>query len=261
MVTVFGGENDRLYQVVIEGINTICFEKESTKKALPYIGYSLGGDGSRLGNANWLIKSTGWSHPGYVWIDRWLADMKNAEILEIGPGFGLMSYAFLKLYPHISISWMIFGDENKIELADNGYEKGLRKVKNAFEEGRINYFFGRIERDNKISNTFDVILMTEVFEHFALNPVKTLERIKTLLRPGGRLLLTTPNWGHLPTFNSWKELPENDETEEQRYLELLRCGHVYQYSKSELDDIFSDAGLKIEKYEVSESNNHNYLLY
>jgi SAM-dependent methyltransferase len=41
--------------------------------------------------------------------------------------------------------------------------------------------------------TFDLILLTEVIEHLPAHPVRVLRPLLELLRPGGRLYLTTPN--------------------------------------------------------------------
>ncbi|MCR5420399.1 MAG: class I SAM-dependent methyltransferase, partial [Lachnospiraceae bacterium] len=121
--------------------------------------------------------------------------------------------------------------------------------------------FGRIERDKDlITEKYDLIIMTEVFEHFALNPVPIMRMIKDSLSCDGRMLLTTPNWGHLPTFATWRDLPDDNETDETRYGELLECGHVYQYDYNEMAEIIKEAGFEIEYYELSESNNHNLFL-
>jgi len=45
---------------------------------------------------------------------------------------------------------------------------------------------------------FHVVLLTEVIEHFTFNPVEFWKRIYRLLAPGGRIVVTTPN------YYSWK---------------------------------------------------------
>src|SRR5947209_2403772 len=40
---------------------------------------------------------------------------------------------------------------------------------------------------------FDAALMTEVVEHLRDYPARTLDEVHRILRPGGRLYLTTPN--------------------------------------------------------------------
>lgn len=42
--------------------------------------------------------------------------------------------------------------------------------------------------------TFDLILLTEVLEHLLVHPVVVLKQLRELLRPGGHLYLTAPNF-------------------------------------------------------------------
>ena len=41
--------------------------------------------------------------------------------------------------------------------------------------------------------TFDVVLLCEVLEHFVNDPLHAMKEISRVLKPGGRLVLTTPN--------------------------------------------------------------------
>lgn len=42
-------------------------------------------------------------------------------------------------------------------------------------------------------NTFDLVLFCEVLEHFTTDPLHALQEISRVLKPGGQLILTTPN--------------------------------------------------------------------
>ncbi len=58
-------------------------------------------------------------------------------------------------------------------------------------------------------------------------------------------------------------MPNSEDVSKQEYQELLesvRYGHTYQYTKEELITIFERAGLKIERYDLSDSNGHNIVL-
>ena len=46
-------------------------------------------------------------------------------------------------------------------------------------------------------DTFDVVLLCEVLEHFIADPLQALCHIKEVLKPGGHLILTTPNVNRL----------------------------------------------------------------
>jgi 2-polyprenyl-6-hydroxyphenyl methylase/3-demethylubiquinone-9 3-methyltransferase len=43
-------------------------------------------------------------------------------------------------------------------------------------------------------NTFDLVLFTEIIEHIAFNPVAMWREIYRVMRPGARILITTPNY-------------------------------------------------------------------
>lgn len=42
-------------------------------------------------------------------------------------------------------------------------------------------------------NEYDLILFTEIFEHITFNPIGFWKRIHTLIKPHGRIYITTPN--------------------------------------------------------------------
>jgi len=43
-------------------------------------------------------------------------------------------------------------------------------------------------------DSFDLILFTEIIEHLAFNPLSLWREVHRILRPGGRIVLTTPNY-------------------------------------------------------------------
>jgi 2-polyprenyl-6-hydroxyphenyl methylase/3-demethylubiquinone-9 3-methyltransferase len=51
-----------------------------------------------------------------------------------------------------------------------------------------------IEFDDFPDSSFDVILFTEIFEHLTFNPVRFWKQVHRVLSPGGRIVLTTPNY-------------------------------------------------------------------
>jgi 2-polyprenyl-3-methyl-5-hydroxy-6-metoxy-1,4-benzoquinol methylase len=100
-------------------------------------------------------------------------------------------------------------------------------------------------------NHFDTILFTEVFEH--LNPAsfeKLFKGIEHCLKPGGRVILTTPNRRALNKNlfipNRWKE-PEVDEEGH---------GHWKEYTLAEVLECFKDTSLSMIRSETASFYSH-----
>lgn len=91
-------------------------------------------------------------------------------------------------------------------------------------------------------NTFDLVVLTEVIEHLSNNPVKLLQKIKKILRPGGHLIITTPNAGRLQNIislifnkNIYFPIYQMDQN--------IYFRHQREYVKPEMDLVISQAGL------------------
>ena len=56
-----------------------------------------------------------------------------------------------------------------------------------------------VELDLLPADSFDLILFAEILEHITFNPIKMWSALYRLLRPGGRIILTTPNY-HVAAF-------------------------------------------------------------
>ena len=100
-------------------------------------------------------------------------------------------------------------------------------------------------------NFFDVVLLGEVLEHFTHSPLVPLARIKNALRPGGRLILTTPNarrFTHLakillgqniyPDLMSYYQEPYSHKGKDFYYR------HNRLYTMKELHQLLTQAGFK-----------------
>lgn len=91
-------------------------------------------------------------------------------------------------------------------------------------------------------NSFDIILASEIIEHI-YDTDKFLEELHRLLKPGGKLILTTPNIASLG--------------ERIRLLRGIRPAaidvsvrntpaHIHGFTLADLKDLFKSAGLKLE---------------
>jgi 2-polyprenyl-3-methyl-5-hydroxy-6-metoxy-1,4-benzoquinol methylase len=100
------------------------------------------------------------------------------HILDVGCGSG----HFLKVA--IEVGWKAYGTE----IASSAFEQLSRLG--------INSFCGKLESASYASGFFDVVYCSEVIEHL-VDPVTLLREIGRIVRRGGMLYLTTPNFDSL----------------------------------------------------------------
>jgi SAM-dependent methyltransferase len=102
------------------------------------------------------------------------------------------------------------------------------------------------------SASFDAVLFNELLEHLRINPVFTLREARRLLRPRGRLLLSTPN---LRSFRGLANLlfagraltASGGVYEQYEKLETLgHMGHVREYTAREVGELLSRCGFDVE---------------
>ncbi len=94
---------------------------------------------------------------------------------------------------------------------------------------------------------FDLVLCSEVIEHVQGNPIGAYAALRPFVRPGGRLIVTTPNLARL--FNRVKLLLGRTP------LELIHtvpwAGHFREYTRAEVVSHLTRAGFTVEKAEYS----------
>lgn len=147
----------------------------------------------------------------------WLHAEQKGKLLDIGCGSGF----FLNYMKELG--WDVYGIEPDQKAAD--YAKSVLKLKNIYSENLEEADFE--ERD------FDAITMSHVIEHL-VEPVKILNRCFGLLKPGGSLVITSPNTAALGR----KRFKEN-----WRGWEPPR--HVFLYNIKSLSLLLSKAGFTI----------------
>lgn len=105
----------------------------------------------------------------------------NVRVFEIGCATGYVAYLFRLLGFTV--------------VAVDAYEDPKRAA--CFQEAGIPFQLTNLNDAAPLREftdaSFDLVLLGEVFEHILNNPAGLLQSIHRLLRPGGRLLLTTPN--------------------------------------------------------------------
>ena len=107
---------------------------------------------------------------------------------------------------------------------------------------------------------FDLILFTEVIEHLNYAPVPTLLKIKNLMQKNGRLIVTTPDsaeWGQVTKYYAQlTDIPAYS-GQNKPWID----GHIWQYTKNEIESVFKAAGLQVEKFAYAPGAKYRHLCY
>lgn len=141
-------------------------------------------------------------------------ERKLNSLLDIGCGIGYF------LQEAKTKSWNCFGTEFSTKAATICREKGIKIYEGELE----NIDFG----DQK----FDIITSFELIEHLIF-PSAHVEKIYDLLRPGGILYITTPN------FNSLNRRLLKD-----KWNVIVYPEHLSYFTKKSMDYLLSNYGFK-----------------
>lgn len=92
--------------------------------------------------------------------------------------------------------------------------------------------------------SFDAVIMTEVYEHLRDYPVRSLEEVRRILRPGGHLYFTTPNAAYV--MNRLRLLRGRSVASPLAdwIAGLPHARHAREYTFGEVDELLTYAGLR-----------------
>ncbi len=142
-----------------------------------------------------------------------------------------------------------------LSLAELGYDvtwNDLRAelepyVRLKHERGTLRFAPGNaFELD--FPGAFDGVLITEVIEHVA-HPDEFLRNTAGLVRPGGYVVMTTPNGGYfrntLPRFSDC----EDPSVYEAQQFKPNSDGHIFLLHGDEVERLATDSGLRLDRLE------------
>lgn len=159
---------------------------------------------------------------------------RGSTILDVAGAQGNFSLALAEL--GYEVTW----NDLRAELADY--------VRLKDETGRIRYAPGNVF-ELELADKFDGILITEIIEHVA-HPDEFLCKIAVLLKPGGFVIMTTPNGAYfrntLPKFSECS----NPAMYEAMQFKPNADGHIFLLHAEEARLLASRAGLEVDSLKL-----------
>ena len=155
----------------------------------------------------------------------------GARILDVAAAQGNFSLALAEL--GFDVTW----NDLRAELADY--------VRLKHERGKIEFAAGNAF-ELAFPSLFDAVLITEIIEHVA-HPDDFLAKAAALVRPGGYIVMTTPNGGYFKN-----RLPKFSECADPAVFESMQFkpnadGHIFLLHADEIEPLAQGAGLVVEK--------------
>src|SRR3989442_11455484 len=106
-------------------------------------------------------------------------DGPHAVLVEVGSGYGIAARCF----PHLP--------GNRLAVGVDVERGSLRKA--ADTSDRVDYLAATADAGLPFrTGSIDSVVASEVYEHLT-HPEGFIEEVRRILKPGGRLVLTTPN--------------------------------------------------------------------
>lgn len=171
--------------------------------------------------------------------ERYLNDLKFIEkhyesgpILEVGGHPFHFTYFLTKLdYDVVSVDI----DPSRAEAIID--KNGLNVVKCNIEAEKLPFE----------DETFQLVLFNEIFEHLRINPIATLKEVNRVIKPGGIMMLTTPNLYALHTVvNYLIGRGIRQPFKQFNSLNTLgHMGHIREYSVKEVEVFLNNTGYKV----------------
>ena len=178
------------------------------------------------------------ARPRYNLLVQWLRPMAGMPGADIGPAYGFLDVLLAEQY-----GLQIIATEHPVNMA--AYS-GLLLARGV--EVRP-WLLGRdpcpLEQER-----FDFVIFAEVLEHLKLPPLRTLREVVTPLRPGGTLVLSTPNIGrraNIKRLRRGKNIlePYREDAPPGRDVTDF-VAHIREYSVQEVVDLVEAVGLRIQ---------------
>lgn len=151
-----------------------------------------------------------------------LAEIRDKKVFDVGCASGYLG--------------KILKDNGNYVVGIDVSSRDIFKAKRILNEAYV----GDVENDSLGEpNTYDFIIVSEVVEHL-FDPEKTLKKLVLTLKPGGKILLTTPNILHL--YNRIKFFFGKFEYKEET---VINRSHIHFFTYDSIKELTESVGLRI----------------
>ncbi|MDJ0734450.1 MAG: class I SAM-dependent methyltransferase [Nostocaceae cyanobacterium] len=150
----------------------------------------------------------------------------NKQLLDLGAGHGNTSKFFLdRGYEVYAIEWNTVGVQKLLKLGVKATQKDIEDVPYSYED-----------------NFFDEVFWGDNIEHLFF-PEQVAKEIYRILKPGGRLVLSTPNHGWIINrlYYFFMGVPRRTEGHK---IPIWKWQHIRYFNKSEMRQFLNHCGFQ-----------------
>jgi SAM-dependent methyltransferase len=179
-------------------------------------------------------------------------------INRLGPGEGKRLLDVGAFPGHLTLALQDAGYRVEALTGTDESDRGLEIFGHRMAVHQIPVAMADVEFDRFpfANETFDVVLAAEIIEHLPFNPYHLLREAFRVLKPGGRLLLTTPN---LPKLDNWIQFfrgrsihPDVRLPFHKTFKSILTGRHIREYTASELIYMLEEQNKEMYRFERSQ---------
>ncbi|UKL13849.1 class I SAM-dependent methyltransferase [Dissulfurimicrobium hydrothermale] len=167
-----------------------------------------------------------WYYSKKTAIKRFLPPQTGDNVLDVGCGSGVITNFLSEL--------------GASAIGIDGNIEAINFAKSKFENSRCRFIYGLVDDDYKFDLLFNKIYCLELIEHIYYNQgLKMLRNFYRILKPGGKVFLTTPNYR-----SAW---PLIEYLMDKFHLSnpLDKYQHVEHYDRNKLKKIIEEAGFQV----------------
>lgn len=184
-----------------------------------------------------------------------LENKTTGKLLEIGGNPYLLTILLKNLYDFEIVPTNFFS----LSVYDKEVSNGQQKVRSAMfdEEYTFDYYDLNVELSDYPfkDEEFDTILFCEVLEHIVVNPLECFSKLRRVLKPGGQLVITTPNAVRLINFAHM--LAGKNFFDRYHPQNGIYGRHNREFTLSEVTSLLENEGFKIKVAKTLDRYNYN----